>query len=403
MKKSLLAALIAVIALVALITSVAVSHKANHVDRLAAEVANDEGENPALSDQLASYIPADAYLVSAASASENLNAWWDDYAAMEYNDPALPQLTDNFDLISVAYAQFPSGASEGDPGAAAVFLRFDGQAAEFQSWMAQAAVDQSPDPETSPELVNMGVPVIAANDDIAIVPFSIESYDKLANNIFDADSGLEKPSISGFENSADWAEIAKVNDTVLWWDAEAYLDLYIALRPQSEEVTRDFLMLTAGWEPGTRFLASSVDEGDTWNGYFISGGMDTSKVDLTKADQMVADSVVISENGMSLSDEGLLPITSVISTAHKLNKDGSNTQVFGAVTPAGDPDPVVAEGAVEDDFRTSIVFSPQMFESLFTGFTAPENVSHLTLDITENNSARLAFHLYGDATDEDVA
>lgn len=399
MKRSSLVALLAIGALMLIALVALIADRTNPVDEIAEEIQSHSGETPAVTETIATKVPENAVFLASTTDQENMEEWWKFFSSLDYYDPALPQDLDE-DLIpqEIIYAAFPYEDEEGAFDiASALYISLDEKSLDFQEWIVSqrlAALEERNDPELEGleegEFPNLYTISIIPHENFLIIPSNAMAHNELLSYVYDENG--EEVTTEGFTVHEDWDEVSNINDSVLWFDAGSYVDFFLNQAPErTQEATLEMLTLTAGYQENTTFLGTSKDQGKTWSGVFPTGGLDTSLVDLNEAERKVLDSIVIDPSGV-VSDPGLDPFGSAMSSSNRVDDNG-NVQTFGEVRPPQVNQPVTAL-VTDDDFRTSVSFSPQIWSSLFRGLTEYESIAYVTLDITENNSGQLSFTFY---------
>lgn len=400
MKRSTIITIVAMLVIAVIATVIVLLNRTNPVDEIAAEIRDHNGEAPAVTQTLATRVPENAFFVASATNQENMNEWWNFFSRLDYRETPLPaSLNGELTPDEILYASFPYEGEDGARVSSALYVRIDGEAEAFQDWLIEERFKMIEGAEEDPLVAMENSQPIIAHDDFLIIPSDAFSYNELISYVYD-ETG-EPVTVEGLTANDQWSDISNINNAMMWVDMESYFDFYYNMGPENaKEPVHKILVATTGYQPDTTFLGTSKDGGQTWSGIFPTGGLDTSAVDLSLAEQLINGSIVISEGPAGVRvEEGFLEFASVISASSKIDEEG-NIQTFGEVRPPQTDTPVTALAAVEDEFRTSVVFSPQRWAALYEGMSRPASLSHVTLDITENNSARLSFSFYDDAAEE---
>lgn len=387
--------------------------KNNPVDEIAEELnknitnaKDSEPATPALNETVAERLPETPFTISSTAEKETLTSWWaDHYTKIAYHYPNLPKELDvDLPIKSITYTTFPVTESDTPGGALYIELTTTKEDPEpdtypVEEWLRNnLTLPPDADEDATDELVLNET--FLHGSPLVVLPKDATSRETLYPLFYTEDAEEMIPSPGGFTNNEDWEQVKLIENNVYWNDITGYYEYLTQNIPEDQlETISTVFKQTTGTQPETRFLGVSEDSGKSWEGLFISGGLDPEEIDLVAAEDTINSTVVIGDS--SVIDEGLLSIGSIISSSNVVDEDG-NVNDFGEVTsPYNSSEYVSAVVDKDNGFKSSIIIVPNAFEAFFMGSTYPSNIAYVTFDVTNKDSAKLTYEYYGAHAEEE--
>lgn len=330
-------------------------------------------------------VPGDAFVVSHANLSnaDGGNAWWDTYARMLPPTLVLPQdLPDNLGVTSLTYASYPNGVSDYSgfvPVSYEVVLTSPADKGEAVREYLATNKD-----------ANSFVHYVVRGDTAFIVLSDVTSYDQVAALVADdkaPDTFEDSQQVGNFD--------VDQTSPAMYVDVSAYFDLMASYKPDAKDFTNQLFNQGLGLKADTTWLGSTTDQGLTWNGKFLSGGIDKDAVDPEKFQQILNAQIELIPGGGSEKDGvgveygyvnlGMSTVGDALSVAKGGVTSGAvvNPHNMGA-------EPVVADAQGSD---ITIVFSPQMFQAAYQGVLDSSSIHTITATVS-GEDVTMVFDFY---------
>lgn len=342
------------------------------------------------------FIPSTAIMATHAnlSAVEGGQAWWTYYNRFTPATYTLPDaLPEELGVTSITYASFPTqtqGFTQESPFSDVLVLTAPKDKGEAILGYVNAE--------------NNGVTYAHFTQDEEqsyVIISDMPGYETIATLVSEGET--ETKSFASLARANDFSVDAP--SPTMYVNMSDYISIITDALPEKKDFVNTLMTQGVGLKEKTTWLGSSPDQGLTWEGSFLSGGIDVESVDPVAFNTAILGEMeFISGNGIGLDNEpsdltsdsyiesgyvleGLSTVSQSISVA-------KGQETVGQITNPHDLDsaPVVAD-APTDDEDIVIVFSPQMFLSSFHGVVKSFAVHTITLRVTGENST-LKFDFY---------
>lgn len=342
--------------------------------------------------QSLSLIPADSYTVSHASMSARDGAakWWTNYYNFLPRANGLPEeLPENLGVESLTYAGFPNWEMHGDgvPFAWAVVL---GTSAEKRDTLVEYLNQHNTE-----GLLFVHTAYIDEDAYVVVAPVtSFNTIDALVR------SGGAAGNPEAFDSVTSLDEFRVDNeDPAIYYNFNRWLETLFKYVPEDASLQQEYLDKIRnkwfGFSGEAEFVGVSKDQGATWQGRFINGGINIHSINL----QEFADASYEQElwwNGSEPDDplqwgyysEGLSSVQEAASVTVQEETFG------GVVNPHKVADDPLRAPAVKG--KASILISPQMMQNTLMSSVEPYGIKTIWLVADDSGKTDLTFDFYED-------
>lgn len=342
------------------------------------------------------YVPKNSLMVSHAnmSSSEGVAQWWKNYTNLLLESVTLPEeLPEELSVNSLTFASFPNTgtyATMAPLGWEIVVTTDPDKTLEVVDYIGQHKNETA--------YVNF----IEGDTTGYVIISGVSSYEELGKL-------ATTDSVDGTFASVQEAKDFDVNakNPSMFVDMSSYLDTYTAMQPDVNVFSEKLISQGLGMEANTIWFGDTKNNGATWEGKFISGGVNKDKVDPEAFTQTLYDEMEYSwgsggasqqtptpEPGTGGFDYGYVSLgMSAVGEAFSVSK--GDKAVGGVINPHNvESAPKVAPTGSADDETITVVFSPQMFQSVYQGMIDPYSIHTVTVTIEPSGKVSLAFDFY---------